>query len=498
VELKLFSILFVFAVRQWSDKDTSHLLLLMSRMFGEFQNQRRRKKDVWEEVSKELTDEGYPWSAEDCRKKWSNMVRTFKGIQEQKLTDIDNSSTKKTKIWPFYEDVLQLFLRERADCLPEAGSVVQLLNSQGSLQSKTQRVPSEASPASGLSHMTDNHQQRNHEEITIVDYQAMINAATGNNLDLMNAQPSTSTTGVVANSCSGENMEGNVCSATMLGDKIKILSADSEAKQSSASTVANRSYFSRKRKIRNRGKSTSSFSDVFSGNPVDNSAIDKLIAVTTQQNEKLLEKLTTFHEQSIAAMKERNAILSQIFDTLQKQVDSKSTEKVYQDSLSTAISSRPINSSQISSIIATKGLTMQTDSSPLSQPTSSLQPSTSMRDLNEPMLHDTVVSVDSDPIHTIISQDVSTTGLTFHLDVPTSVSDVIDVNDPRISKGYRLENIQSDVNLAAFSATLHPTLVSVNSPKKPRSSLAKSVSVPLHTTPVNHRKIAPKRDSIHR
>ena len=96
----------------------------MKEFLYEFGNPKRRKKDVWVDVSKkmQLTDSLLVWTSEDCRKKWSNMIRTFKTIEEQRARD-SNNGNKKVK-WPFYEQMLELLSLEGADCFPEAASVL--------------------------------------------------------------------------------------------------------------------------------------------------------------------------------------------------------------------------------------------------------------------------------------------------------------------------------------------------------------------------------------
>jgi hypothetical protein len=505
----------------------------MSTYFPEFQNQRRRKKEVWADVSKELIDEGYPWSAEDCRKKWSNMVRTFKGIHEQKMMDPGSYNAKKVK-WPFFDDMLELFMRDGSDSLPEAANVVQFLNNSSVVVSSSskqqQRVSSSNTSAAGMGNDDDDHHHSDSatvttvEEMSLVEYQAIINAAAGSEITLVETghhhqeedvmeedQPATSGRDGGNNGSNQSDTDTNVYLGTNRGNNIKFsITKPTEGRTPSSMSApsVNKSYLSRRRNRKRCRTKSSTIESSIGSHPSSNaeSMVDKLIAATTQQNDRMLEKMSSFHEETLSVMKQRNEILSRLCDTLEKQSNFPSfgQSRIIPASNCTII---PCSSTFASSAVRTSTTQLYSISSAEnSSRNHGMVTSATIRELTESMIPDGVsVAVDSDTLHTLISHDPSSSsgsggggGLTFHLE-GSSVGEVVDVNDSRVTKAFRLENIPSDVNLSAFSATLHPTLVSTSLSKKPKSSLSKSVSVPLHTTSSSGssiRKIAMKKDPL--
>lgn len=309
-----------FIVRQWSDKSITDLLKLMKAFHSEFQNLNRRKKDVWEDVSNALVKSGYSWTPEDCRKKWSNMIRTFKAIEEQKQ-DNNHAQSKRFK-WPFYDVMLQLLTLENSDSFPEAASVVQMLNSSAasssngsiSRKNKFSLLQSHNIPIGGNmggSSQFVNSQRERMDSINLVS-----------DTDLMDIGVSLAghhETIVPDVQASSNGMESSIIFTQPTGLKssedinVIVPSSSSTFSPVNTSNTSRTSLAVKTKKRLSKGKRSGK------DNKADESIesiLMKFIDTTTNQNEQMLEKMTSFHDNALAKMQERNDILRDIRDSL--------------------------------------------------------------------------------------------------------------------------------------------------------------------------------------
>lgn len=444
----------------------------MNESLPEFQNQRRRKKEVWADISKKLSDLGYCWTAEDCRKKWSNMVRTFKGIQEQKQ---DPTLSSKRIKWPFFEYMGELLALEGADFLPEATNIVQLLNSPMQAPSSPTAILSIKNNAHKIEQeqLSSNNLHQTDMVGVAVDLASIINSSSGEEI-------------TIGDSLRPVDMEQE--SLNVQEGSSRALLQQTPHRQQEHNLPLKTILKSGKRINGKRIKTAkSSISQ-----DTSEALMQKILDMTNRNNEMLLGQLTSFQDNALELMQERNGILRRLCNVLeQSQEDSNSATNHnsfrYQEEaepLETDPNQEPQpDQSEGTSYEIAGGTTLVSATN---------QDDGANIDLNGGIVNDEVAVVDPNSLHTLISQD-SAGGLTFHLNVPNSSTSSENETHTRIvtdQKGHvRLENIPSDVNLSAFSATLPPYFVSVipDSTKKPRFNLSKSVSVPMH------RKIAPRK-----
>jgi len=114
--------------RQWDEEDTNLFLSLIEKSGIDFKNKVKRRKQIWMEISESLNADGYPWSSDDCRKKWSNVMRTFKVAHDAKN---DPTNPKRSR-WIFYDKVAAILMSQFGMYFPEASSLVVAMNNYSS------------------------------------------------------------------------------------------------------------------------------------------------------------------------------------------------------------------------------------------------------------------------------------------------------------------------------------------------------------------------------
>ncbi|CAL8111300.1 unnamed protein product [Orchesella dallaii] len=305
--------------RQWSDKDTSELLKLMKDFLPEFQNQRRRKKEVWVDVSKQLQSIGYTWTPEDCRKKWSNMIRTFKGIEEQKQ---DPTSSFKRVKWPFYDVMLELLSLDGSDSFPEATVVCQILNSSNNGNSLTngssklyKSRPLLPPPRQHLHHVVEGvgaHVTQRHQTSLTLGTEADL---TGLSVAVHDHNPGPS---IVDSNEVPSTSHSDLDPNNMLFTESP---AFKKATGLSPPISIHRHSLAVRSKKRALLKKKSGRSERSAGEVTTETSLEKFIEATNKQNEQMLDKITCFHQNALELMQERNILLREIRDSLHEDIN---------------------------------------------------------------------------------------------------------------------------------------------------------------------------------
>jgi len=263
-------------------------------------------------------------------------------------------------------------------------------------------------------------------------------------------------------------------------------------------------------KLKNRKKIRTK-SNISSESASPDTLMERFIAMTSKHNILILERLTSFQDNALELMQERNEILRRLCNTLEQQSGDSSNDgttpvttnlKRYRAETGSESSENIDHSAPLERMSPPQARPSETVYQiPVVNTSSTVSTAVSTSGADEENTRHSRESilphniVDPESLQTLISQD---SGITFHLDVPSnsSTSSDNDENHRRLLADHksdiRLENITSDVNLSAFSSSLPPYFVSVlpDSTKKPRFTLSKSLTVPLHQ---GHRKIAPRK-----
>lgn len=272
----------------------------------EFQNQRRRKKDVWEDVAREFQKYGNTWTAEDCRKKWSNMIRTFKGIEEQRQ---DPTSKAKRVKWPFYDSMFDLLNQSGADSFPESTSVVQLLKNGAS--------PSPG-PSSGGCY---GRKISNGLSVPNVSVHPPLHSPLLDQQTLLNLNHETDVLGIGVPEAGGTDIH---TTDLLFADEPTLRYTRPEPQPTPMSTsTATATYCKPKPEleVRPKKKPVKKKLGKFASKSNDDSAdgiLSKFMEETKKHNEQILEKLTVFHSNTITLMQERNELLKEIRDDLRE------------------------------------------------------------------------------------------------------------------------------------------------------------------------------------
>ena len=326
----------------------------MEQNFNEFQNPRRRKKDIWIDISKELNCQSYFWGPQDCRKKWSNMIRTFKVIFENRG---DPVSSKRSR-WGFYDQMLKLFSLPCAQALPESGPVMAAISGfhlEESLDEDNRglaewKLVRSTNTNSNTSDATDNtiviDMGTDNDGKPLAHQSATIPTQDDINEDQdqedVNAQlENFMATEVIEAGYrdSGEDVE--VLSQCIIGHSSQVPSEESQSmsvdipdqvphhEQEFRSTgkqvrgMTTSSHFthpslnlrhgtgSRKRKQKtNRGSES------------EDSLVEQFMTMTREHNERVISLMTKFHDETMDAMRERNSILREFSDALKQDLSS--------------------------------------------------------------------------------------------------------------------------------------------------------------------------------
>ncbi|CAG7826081.1 unnamed protein product [Allacma fusca] len=379
------------ATRQWTDKETVDLIDLMREFLYEFKNQKRRKKEVWIDVTKKLQLNDSIWTPEDCRKKWSNMIRTFKTIEEQRR-DGTAGSSKRIK-WPFHDRMMELLLCEGAESLPEAAGVCAFMRDFP--VENNEDVPGqceivvrdlgihEGGPEDGQSnnieesvvadplefYLTDNQDGNgsgdNPQQVEFAasgDFQTLATVAAaavstgptsvedvtmsvpGGSARIklkpkLHTLPTSPETNVGVMKPDGSNQvvvlplaaplkyEPAEClvnqpsGPTMVGSSVTIpLPSSSRSPNSNPQLRSSVNYLKRKAKpFRKESRKRVNRSDEIpdsSGDPW----VDKFIAISNKQSEKMLQRMEKYHEDTLNVMRERNTILENMVTFLKSQI----------------------------------------------------------------------------------------------------------------------------------------------------------------------------------
>lgn len=68
----------------WTKPATNLLITLYEETEREFENPRKKKKDVWREITEKLNEAGYEFSQLKVENKWRSLVQSHKNLKDSK------------------------------------------------------------------------------------------------------------------------------------------------------------------------------------------------------------------------------------------------------------------------------------------------------------------------------------------------------------------------------------------------------------------------------
>lgn len=96
----------------WTKPATNLLLSLYEEYEQEFENPRKKKKDVWREITEKLNEAGFDFSQLKVENKWRSLVQSHKDIKDNK-----KKTGEKRRTFPHFER-LDNILSKRHDINP--------------------------------------------------------------------------------------------------------------------------------------------------------------------------------------------------------------------------------------------------------------------------------------------------------------------------------------------------------------------------------------------
>ena len=96
----------------WSKSASGMLISLYEEHEDDCDNPRKKKKDVWREITKKLNDAGYEFTQLKVENKWLSLVQSYKDIKDSK-----KKTGEKRKTFQYHER-LENILSKRHDIQP--------------------------------------------------------------------------------------------------------------------------------------------------------------------------------------------------------------------------------------------------------------------------------------------------------------------------------------------------------------------------------------------
>ena len=90
---------------KWTTAATKYLISLYEVHEAQMEDPRKKKKDIWEVIYKEMAAKGYKYSAKQLEAKWKNLTKSHKDIIDNKT-----KTGAKRKTFQYFEEIERIFL----------------------------------------------------------------------------------------------------------------------------------------------------------------------------------------------------------------------------------------------------------------------------------------------------------------------------------------------------------------------------------------------------
>ena len=274
------------------------------------------------EIAGELSGHGYPKSSNDCRKKWSNLIRTFKVIFETKN---DPASTKRSR-WTFYDKLSESLLSSVGEYLPESSSLVSLMKHPAinrlnemvdaqvtsiALQDDPAVVPTTMLIQSRVDEQDVQLQTFMSSEVMAGDFGADIEVLThpssqvstsAQELIQIHSQHPFDPHDLLSRVVTAEHLTSPTSSVMISAPALPPLEVSLLHHDQSKPPKTPPRRPRRKMKTKTGG----------------DDGVAQLISITLEHNEKVLAQMKQFHEDAISVMRERNKTLNNLCDFLKR------------------------------------------------------------------------------------------------------------------------------------------------------------------------------------
>lgn len=127
--------------QKWTKPEVQQLLILYKANEEKFRDPKWKKKSIWKEISKEMNQHGYSYSALKCEVKFKNLKQKY-----VKTVDHNNKSGNSFKTCSFFDELNEIFA-----CNPSVEPVAECSNRKG----YTKAVDNEETAAENIHSIDD-------------------------------------------------------------------------------------------------------------------------------------------------------------------------------------------------------------------------------------------------------------------------------------------------------------------------------------------------------
>ena len=94
-----------FSQVKWSRSEVLFLLSLYKEREHRFKDKKSKKKTLWEEIAREMREQGYDYTGPQCETKFKNLKQGY-----TKTVDHNNKSGNDKKTCPYFEELSHIFV----------------------------------------------------------------------------------------------------------------------------------------------------------------------------------------------------------------------------------------------------------------------------------------------------------------------------------------------------------------------------------------------------